>query len=112
MAALTTSPLSSINLGGAEIAAYSSVHAVAVVSGGDNKLRLVNLSSFADPRLISSLELPANAQSVAVAGDLVAVALVNPTDKANSGSVLFLRLSGTGDKATLTSLGEIGRAHV
>ena len=108
MASLSTGPLSSITLGGAEIAAYSSVHAVALVVGGDKKLRLVNLASITNPRQITSIDLTANAQSVAVAGDLVAVALENPTDKAKNGSVLFLRLSGTGEKAILTTLGEVG----
>ncbi len=107
MSALTTGPLSSIDLGGAEIATFSSEHAVALVTGGDNSLRLVNLSSISNPQLLSAFALPAAAQSVAVSGDLVAVALVNPTDKAEEGSILFLRLSGTGEQTTLTALGEV-----
>ena len=107
MSSPKTGPVSSIELGGAEIAAYSSVHDVALVVGGDTKLRLVNLADIHNPKLITSLELPAAAQSVAVAGDLVAVALVNPADKAQNGSVSFFRLSGTGAGATLTPLGDL-----
>ncbi len=108
MTALTAGPISSIKLEGAEIAAYSDNHAVALVIGGDNKLLIVNLTSINEPKLLASLDLPADAQSVAVAGDLVAVALQNPTDKAGNGSVLFLRLTGEGEKATLSSLGVVG----
>ena len=107
MSSPKTGPISRIDLGGAEIAAHSSVHDVALVVGGDNKLRLVNLADILNPKLITSLELPAAAQSVAVAGDLVAVALVNPADKALNGSVRFFRLSGTGAGATLSPLGDL-----
>ena len=107
MTSLKIGPAASIVLGGAEISAYSAVHAVALVVGGDNKLRLVNLADIRNPKLITTLELPADAQSVAVSGDLVAVALVNPADKAKNGSVRFLRLSGVGAGATLSPLGDL-----
>ena len=107
MTSLMTGPVASIDLGAAEIAAYSADHAVAIVVGGDKKLRLVNLADINNPKLITAIELAADAQSVAVAGDLVAVALVNPTDKAQNGSVRFFRLSGTGAGATLSPLGDL-----
>ena len=99
--------ISRIDLGGAEIAVSSAEHAVALVTGGDNVLRLVSLADIANPNLVVSFSLDANAQSVAVTGDLVAVAKVNSTDKAQPGSVEFFRLSGVGAEATLTSLGVV-----
>jgi DNA-binding beta-propeller fold protein YncE len=101
-------PSSSLKLaGGAEIFGYSSARKVALVIGGAKTLSLVGLDSFDAPALVSALTLDADAQSVAIAGDLVAVAKQHITDKAQPGQVEFFRLSGVGVKATLTSLGSV-----
>ena len=63
MASPMTGPASSIVLGGAEIADYSAEHAVALVLGGDKKLRLINLADIEKPKLLTLVDLPADAQS-------------------------------------------------
>jgi DNA-binding beta-propeller fold protein YncE len=106
-------PFSSLRLaGGAEIAAFSSARKVAIVIGGGKVLSLVGLESFEAPSLVTGLTLDADVQSVAIAGDLVAVAKQHPTNKALPGNVEFFRLSGIGAKATLTSLGSVSVGSV
>ena len=100
--------LSSIDLDGAEISSYSRNHSVALVITGDNILALVNYTDPANPSLITKLSLDGPAQSVDVAGDLVAVAVADATSpKAANGHVAFYRLSGSGSSAALTGLGKV-----
>ncbi len=105
---MAISLLSSIDLGGAEIASYSRDHAVALVITGGNKLEIVNYTDPSKPSLVNELTLEGSAQGVDVVGDLAAVAVADATDpKAANGHVQLFRLSGTGSGATLSSLGKI-----
>lgn len=105
---MTIKLLSSIDLGGAEISSYAKEHAVALVITGDNNLVLVNYKEPANPSVITSLILDGQAQSVDVAGSLVAVAVADANDpKAANGHIAFYRLAGTGSSSTLSALGKV-----
>jgi hypothetical protein len=94
---VTISLLSSIDLGGAEISSYSKDHAIALAITGGSNLELVNYTDPANPSLITELSLDGPAQSLDVAGDLLAVAVADAADpKAANGHVAFFRISGTG----------------
>ena len=87
-------PQSSLSLDGAEIVALNQNQKIAAVVSGDSKLSIVSYQKgFDQPNLINTLELPGNAQSVAINNDgLIAVA-VSINDN-NDGRIYFYRLAG------------------
>ena len=87
-------PKSSLQLGGAEIVAYDKQRNIAAVSTGGSSLSLVSYrKGFSDPKAIGELELPGNAQSVAInENGLIAVALA--VNERNDGRIHFYQLDG------------------
>ena len=110
-------PMSGIDLGGSEFPAYSAEHQIAAVITGGDALKLVDLSNFKAPAFLKEITLDGDAQSVAIHGDLVAVAVAGgrsysakdqTTGYATApGEVSFFRLSGEGAKAELSKLGDV-----
>ena len=110
-------PMSGIDLGGSEFPAYSAEHQIAAVITGGDALKLVDLSNFKAPAFLKEITLDGDAQSVAIHGDLVAVAVAGgrsysakgqTTGYASApGEVSFFRLSGEGAKAELSKLGDV-----
>ena len=79
--------LATLSMEGAEINAYDKVNKMLYVVSGGTKLYTVNLADPANPVLGTALELNATAQSVAVNGGYIAIALSNSTDKTQNGTV-------------------------
>jgi len=89
-------PASSLPLGGAEILAYDDQRKIAAVITGGSSMSLASYrKGFSNPKAINELELPGNAQSVAINEDgLIAVAVaVNDT---NDGRIFFYQLNAKG----------------
>ncbi len=87
-------PQSSLSLDGAEIVALNQNQGIAAVVSGDSKLSIVSYQKgFDQPKLINTLELPGNAQSLAINKEgLIAIA-VSINDN-NDGRIYFYRLVG------------------
>ncbi|MEB3241049.1 MAG: hypothetical protein VKJ31_03290, partial [Synechococcus sp.] len=114
---MTQSPLSavalldSLNLGEAEIAAYSSEHKVLVVTTVGDEIKLVDASDLSDLSVVDSLGISqygSSAQGVDVSGGLVAVAVANKTNpNSGRGEVVFFQLSGEGSTAAMAAIGSV-----
>lgn len=100
-------PISSLDLGGAEISSYAKGHKITLVITGGTSLAVVDMSDPTSPTKLTDLELGGAAQSVDVHGDLVAVAIAGENKAQNKGHVSFYRITGTGAAATLTAKGEL-----
>lgn len=90
-------PSSNIELGGAEIVAYHDQRKIAAVITGGSSLSLVSYrkGDFSRPKLFKTLELPGNAQSVAINDDgLIAVAVA--ANDRNDGKIVFYQLNDNG----------------
>jgi len=90
-------PSSSFELGGAEIVAYHDQRKIAAVITGGSSLSLVSYrkGDFSRPKLFKALELPGNAQSVAINEDgLIAVAVA--ANDRNDGKIVFFQLNDNG----------------
>jgi DNA-binding beta-propeller fold protein YncE len=90
-------PSSNIELGGAEIVAYHDQRKIAAVITGGSSLSLVSYrkGDFSRPKLFKALELPGNAQSVAINDDgLIAVAVA--ANDRNDGKIVFYQLNDNG----------------
>ena len=85
-----SSPLGSIDLGGAEIIDWSRQGRFAAVTGGDEQLRIVAYSDdFSSADQLTSKELPGEAQAVAIKGNRIAVAVSD--DKTEQGLLQIFR---------------------
>ena len=105
-----SSMLSSIDLGGAEIAAYSPEHKAVVVNLGSEavssngtKVSIVDVSDFLNPIQRFTIDLPGEVQAVDISNGLVAAAVANPTDqRGQNGEIAFMSLSGSGSDLDYT----------
>lgn len=91
--AFLRAPQSSVDLGGAEIVAYHDDRKIAAVITGGSSLSLVSYKKgFDNPKAISELELPGNAQSVDInEAGLIAVAVA--VNERNDGRIYFYQLN-------------------
>ncbi|MBD1194370.1 choice-of-anchor I family protein [Vulcanococcus sp. Clear-D1] len=91
--AFLRAPQSSVDLGGAEIVAYHDDRKIAAVITGGSSLSLVSYKKgFDNPKAISELELPGNAQSVDInEAGLIAVAVA--VNELNDGRIYFYKLN-------------------
>ena len=81
-----SSPLGSIDLGGAEILDWSKKGRFAAVTGGDEQLRIISYNdSFKTAKELRRDALPGEAQAVAIHGNRIAVAVSD--DKVEQGLV-------------------------
>lgn len=92
---ISSTPATSIAIDGAEIIAWSSKGRFAAVTGGDEFLRILGYSSDLDsPEVLLRHDLGGDAQSVAVKGRWMAVAVSN--DKTERGEVQLYRYNKKG----------------
>ena len=104
--AISSTPASSIAIDGAEIIDWSSRGRFAAVTGGDEFLRILGFSSdLGSPELLLNQDLGADAQSVAVKGRWVAVAVSD--DKTERGEVQLYRYNKKG-RLKLKDTQEVG----
>ena len=102
-----SNPSTSIDLGGAEILDWSNQGRFAAVTGGDEELRIVGYDkNFANPELLFSKQLSGEAQSVAVKGNRIAVAVSD--DKTEQGLVRIFRWNPTKERLKLTESVTVG----
>jgi hypothetical protein len=85
--------IASLGLGGSEISAYAAKSKLLAVVDGGSTLKFVNLANPSAPDELTDLavDLGSEAQSVAVYGNLVAVA-VSATNRTDAGTVMFFRI--------------------
>ena len=100
-------PISSLDLGGAEILDWSRKGDFAAVTGGDNILRLVGYDmAFDSPELLLNQALSGEAQAVAIKGNRMAVAVSD--DKTEQGAVQILRWNATKGRLRLSDSVTVG----
>ena len=101
------SPITSIDLGGAEILDWSDNGYFAAVTGGDEELRIVGYNkAIKKPKLLFQQQLGGEAQSVAIKGKRVAVAVSD--DKTEQGNVQIYRWNSKNGKLKLTDSVTVG----
>lgn len=102
-----SNPSTSIDLGGAEILDFSERGRFAAVTGGDEELRIVGYNkNLAKPKILLRKELSGEAQSVAVKGNRIAIAVSD--DKTEQGSVQIFRWNPSNEKLKLTDSVTVG----
>ena len=90
-------PITSIDLGGAEILDWSDNGYFAAVTGGDEELRIVGYNkAIKNPKLLFQQELGSKAQSVAIQGNRLAVAVSD--NKTEQGNVQIYRWNSKNGK--------------
>ena len=102
-----SSPLGSIDLGGAEILDWSKKGRFAAVTGGDDQLRIISYNdSFKTARELRRDALPGEAQAVAIHGNRIAVAVSD--DKMEQGLVQIFRWKPAQQALKLTDSVSVG----
>ena len=102
-----SSPLGSIDLGGAEILDWSKKGRFAAVTGGDDQLRIISYNdSFKTAKELRRDALPGEAQAVAIHGNRIAVAVSD--DKTEQGLVQIFRWKPAQQALKLTDSVSVG----
>ena len=91
----TLKPLTTIKMNTAEISAYMPAKKKLFVVGEANVVEIVDLSNPSEAKKISEVQIPGNASSVTVHGDLVAVSMLEVEEWRN-GQVQVMRYNNDG----------------
>lgn len=104
----STKSIATLSMTGAEISDYDPVNKMLYVVGGGTDLLTVDLANPGAPVLGTPIALGGTAQSVAVNSGFVAIALSNPTDKTQDGTVALYSVATPSSVASLVTTFQAG----